>query len=273
MALSLKYIRKIHYKGQRKKIKELWFDIDDWIKNPYSCFKARYFIETSSIIAFILQYTKITPNFVTLIFALAGALSGILLASNNQDLIFIGLVLLFTKSSLDWADGLLARIKKKTSELGSLLDDWGGLVGSYSYLCGLGIYLYNKTNEEHFIILAILIIAIKAIDLKNYAYHFTTYQIMKFNKKRKNCKKNNIKNKNTYGVSSNLILIKNFFQNFLDERSRNIDLICLLILIDTFFMKVFIIEYLYYLIFLNNFVLFCGGFYIMYFKNFISKIK
>lgn len=272
MILSLKYIRKINYLGHRKRIKDyINVDTNNWYKNPYTAFKARFYSETSSVIVFILQYTKITPNFLTLIYAFLGAISGIFLASNNQKLIFISLIILFTKGSLDWADGLLARIKKRKSELGDLLDNWAGLVGIYSYLCGFGIYLYNKNGEENFILLVIIIILIKSLDLKNYAYQYYTYKL--FHKDKKKLISRAKKNKNKYGVSNNLIFIKLFFENFLDERSRTVDFICLLILIDAFFINIIFLNYLYYLIFLRAFILFCGGFYITYFKNFFGKIK
>tara|TARA_Y100000590_G_scaffold470657_1_gene667470 strand:+ start:10857 stop:11666 length:810 start_codon:yes stop_codon:yes gene_type:complete len=269
MILNLKSLRKIHYKQQRKIGKEYGVDINDWGKNPYTCIKSIYLIETSAIIVFLLQYTKITPNFLSLFYALLGVTSGVFLASNNDILILISLLLLFSKSSFDWADGLLARIKKKTSELGSLLDDWGGLVGSYSYLCGFGIYLYNQDKGEHFIIITFLIILIKSIDFKNYAYQRYMYRIINEDKKKDFIKKNNKKNK--YGVSNSLLKLKIFFQNFLDERSRSIDLICLLIFIDNFYVNLIILDYIYYLIFFNTFMLFCGGFYITYFKNFMKK--
>ena len=68
---------------------------------------------------------------------------------------------------------------KKTSNLGFLLDNWGALIGSYSYLLGLGFYTYNKNNEIIFIFLGFLIIFIKAIDLRNYAYHLAMYYVFK----------------------------------------------------------------------------------------------
>ena len=271
MSVTLKHIRKTHYRGQRKKMKQFWFDMDDWLRNPYSCFKARFYIETSAIIVFFVQYTKITPNLLTFICTFLGILSGIFLASNNQNLIFISLLILFSKNSIDWADGLLARVKKQTSTLGAMLDDWAALVSSYSYLIGLGIYLYHKSGDEFFIILTFFIIIIKAIDIKDFAYHYSMYEIV--NSKKKFSKSNNVKKNNKYGVSNNLILLKNFFQNFLDERSRTVDLICLLIFIDTFYIRIEIIEYIYYLIFLKYFVIFSGGFYITYFKNFLPKLK
>ena len=152
-----------------------------------------------------------------------------------------------------------------------MLDDWAALVSSYSYLIGLGIYLYHKSGDEFFIILTFFIIIIKAIDIKDYAYQYSMHEIV--NSKKKIFKSNNVKKNNKYEVSNNLILLKNFFQNFLDERSRTVDLICLLIFIDTFYIRIEIIEYIYYLIFLKYFVIFSGGFYITYFKNFLPKLK
>ena len=266
---SLSEIRKIHYSGQRKKKTLTWY-MDDWYNSPYSALKSRYYIETSSIIVFILQHTRITPNFLTLIYVFFGAISGLFLASNNDNLILVGLFLLFSKGSIDWGDGLLARIKKQTSHLGDLLDNWGALVGSYSYLCGFGIYLFNKSGEEHFVIFAIIIILMRALDIKNYAYQLSMYNLFYSNKKRMTFI-GNAKKKDKYKVSRQLNLLKYFFQNFLDERSRTIDFICLLIFIDIFFIDVFLLIYIYYLIFIKTAALFCGSFYLTYFKNFFYK--
>ena len=268
----------MHYKEQDIKIASLIgaFDMHDWAKYPYSCFKMRFNTELSVIITFISQYTPITPNFLTFMFAFLGLLSGIFLASDINILIFISLLMQFSKGAFDWADGLLARIKKRTSELGDLLDHYAAQVGIYSFLCGFGIYLYNETDQEHFVILAILIVLIKALDLKNYAYELSMYKFLHSQKKRKLIKKINYGKKNInnkYGVSKNLVLFKNFFQNFLDDRSRTVDLICMLIFIDTFYINITLLNYIYYGIFFRTLVLYCGGFYIIYFKNFSNKIK
>ena len=171
MTFSLKFIRKKHYNRQRKNLKENFgLDMDDWFKNPYSCLKARLYMEAASILVFIVQNTKVTPNFLSLIYVFLGATGGIFLASNNQNLILISLIVFFSKDLFDWSDGLLARLTKQTSELGGLLDNWGAQVGTYSFLCGFGIYLYNKNGEEYFAVLAIIIVLIKSLDLKKYAY-------------------------------------------------------------------------------------------------------
>ena len=271
MILSLKYIRKFNFLNHKKRIKDyINVDISNWCKNPYTFFKSRYYSEISSILVFFLQYTKITPNFLTLTYVFLGLLTGVFLASNNQTLILISLAILFSKNALDWADGLLARFKKKESRLGELLDNWAGHVITNSYLCGLGIYLYNKNEEIHFIFLVIIILLLKMLDLKDYAYHFSMYKIIRSKDKKKIIKS---VSKNKYGTSKYLFPIKVFLQNFLDERSRTIDFICLLIIIDIFYINVTLLNYIYYLITLRAFALFCGGFYITYFKNFLGKMK
>ena len=249
--------------------------MDDWYNSPYSALKSRFYIEVSSIIVFILQNTKITPNFLTLTYAFLGAIGGIFLASNNEDLIFLSLIIFFSKNTLDWADGLLARITKKTSELGALLDNWGAQIGTFSFLCGFGINLYHKNGEEYFAVLAIIIILIKSLDLKKFAYENTMYQI--FNSKKKviikNIRNTIKRNKDKYGLTNNFNFLKNFIIHSLDERSRLIDFICLLIFIDTFYMSLELLNYIYYLIFIRYFILFCGSFYITYYKNFLGKFK
>ena len=108
------------------------------------------------------------------------------------------------------------------------------------------------------------------LDLKDYAYHFSMYKILRSKGNKKIIKG---VGKNKYGTSKYLFLAKKFLQNFLDERSRTIDFICLLIFIDTFYTNVVLLNYIYYLIAFRAFALFCGGFYITYFKNFLEKMK
>ena len=116
MTFSLKFIRKNDYNKKRKTlIKDFDLDIDDWFKNPYTCLKIRLYKVGAEILVFIVQHTKVTPNFLSLTYAFLGAIGGIFLASNNQSLILISLILFFYKGLLEWADGLLARLKKQTS--------------------------------------------------------------------------------------------------------------------------------------------------------------
>ena len=144
-------IRDMHWRRQKKVLKEDFnINLDT---SPYTYFKTIIYIELSAILVFFLQKTFLTPNFITLIYALLGVCGGILIGSAQSELVIGGVLIFFFKSVIDWSDGLLARIRKKTSELGSLLDGWAGFVGYYSFIIGLGLYLYNTTNENHFLYL------------------------------------------------------------------------------------------------------------------------
>lgn len=272
--LSLKKIRDIHYKGQTIKLRSMGIEMNDFLKNPYTYFKSRFYIETSALMVYFLQFTNISPNFITFFYSFLSLSVLFLLSSNNDSLILLSVILLFSKGTLDWADGLLARIQKKTSNLGFLLDNWGALIGSYSYLLGLGFYTYNKNNEIIFIFLGFLIIFIKAIDLRNYAYHLAMYYVFKEKNKKGFLKKLNLDKHSSEKKSKNkssIIFLKNFIQNFLDERSRSIDLICLIILIDTFYYPSDLIKYIYFFIILKNFIIFVAGIYYVIYKEYIFK--
>ncbi len=151
--LTYRKIRDRHYKEENIRMKtEGGTDLNKWYVQPYSFLKAIFYIECGSFLVYLLQYTSVTPNFLTINYILLGFLGGIFLSIDNSSLILIATIIFFSKSILDWSDGLLARIKKKTSELGSLLDSWGGLVGDYSFISGLGVYLFNKYQSIHFYI-------------------------------------------------------------------------------------------------------------------------
>ncbi len=271
---SLRKIRTIHYREQTTKLKTMGTDINNIFQNPYSYFKSRYYIEVSAILVFFLQHTKVTPNFITIIYSLLSFSILFLLSSNNNYLILFAIILLFTKGVLDWADGLLARIQKKTSNLGFVLDNWAALISTHAYTLGLAVYLYNKDNELIFIILGVSILFIKALDLRNYTYHLAMYSLFKEKDKKSFLKKLNfnkhfkLKNKKK---SSSLDIFKIFIQNFLDDRSRSVDLICFIIFIDIFYYSSDLLKYLYYLIFLKNIIIFMGGIHLVIKKEFIFK--
>ena len=269
-------IRKFSYKTERKVLKSMNINIDDWLYSPYSTFKIRFYIEGSCLLAFLLQHTGIKPNWITFLYAILGIAGGVLLSTGQENLIMVGVIILFSKIIVDGTDGLLARIKKKTSNLGALLDSWAGLIGEYSFLVGFGMYLFNATQEIHYVYLIILMVLAKSLDLRDYVYHYLMYTIYKDNKDnkfiqkiRKKGKKINNENQN---ISGNLIFLKNFFQNFLDYRGRTVDLIGLLIIIELNFDKIIITNFIYYLFFVKVIALSFGGFYLVYYKDFAKRV-
>ena len=238
------------------------------------CLKVRFFIELSALFVLFLQYTPIKPNLLSVLYAVSGIVGALLLGSTEENLIIAGIIIFFLYGIFDWMDGLLARVTKKMSTLGSVLDPWSGYVGSFSFLIGLGLYLFNATQEIHFIYLMILIITIRAIDLKDYSYHYLMYKFYKNFKsqKKKNRKKSKLE-KNMHNLPKILIYLKNFFQSFLDERARTYDTIGLIILFELMYDKILLTDIIYYLFLVRVLAIFVGGFYIVFFKGLTEKIE
>ena len=128
----------MNYKHRRDEEDEFYVDIDNWFKSPYSSLKARYYIEVSSIIVFLLQSSKITPNQLSIFYGFLGLFSGFLLCLKNDVMIYLGLILFVLKGVVDWSDGLLARVTNKTSGIGHVIDTWGSHIGYYSLIFGIG---------------------------------------------------------------------------------------------------------------------------------------
>ena len=115
---TIKNLRKQQYGYHKEKFPYLF----DFIRNPYSFIKARFYMESSAVLVYLLLKTNIKPNTVTVIYGLAGIATGILLAIPNNYTICIALSIAFAKGILDWSDGHLARITGQTSLTGHLLD-------------------------------------------------------------------------------------------------------------------------------------------------------
>tara|TARA_Y100000591_G_C21801847_1_gene682497 strand:- start:301 stop:1134 length:834 start_codon:yes stop_codon:yes gene_type:complete len=275
--MKIKYsrLRKLHWSDQKKILKNKFnINISEFISQPYSFFKTVLYIELSSILVFFIQNTIITPNALSISYAILGLLSGVFLATNNENFILAGLIIIFLKGIVDWSDGLLARISKKTSFLGSILDEWGGLIGAYSFIFGFGFYLYNIDNERVFIFLTIFILVLRSLDLKNFFYFTTTYKL--YNNeihKIEHKKLSNKKKEKKYNVEKFIYYIKVIFQNFLDDRARSIDFICFLIFLDIFYIEITFLKYIFFVLAFKYAVLFIGSFYLIYFKDYIKRLN
>ena len=90
-----------------------------------------------------------------------GIIAGVFLITNNNTLMIIGLIIFVLKGSIDWTDGLIARMKNITSSVGHILDTWGSHIGSLSFVTSIGIYCYNLTNDKIYLFLIILILLLK----------------------------------------------------------------------------------------------------------------
>ena len=258
-------LRQKSYDDRRSDHEKTLFDIDTWKKNPYSCFKSRIYIELSSIFAYLLQFTFITPNHISIIYGLSGAIAGVLLVTNNNTLMIVGLIIFFLKGSLDWTDGLIARIKNQTSSVGHILDTWGSHIGNISLITSIGIYCFNLTNNSIYLFLTILILFLKIIDFKFFAYHQLFYEVLN---KKINLKTNIDTEKNILKKESFLIL---FFKNFMDDRSRTVDPICFLIFLEIFYNINYFSQIIFGFYFIKSVIIFFGVFYAFYLKGRLEK--
>ncbi len=256
---SYKEIRSINYKHRRDEEDDFYVDIDNWFKSPYSSIKARYYIEGSSLIVFLLQNTKITPNQLSIFYGILGLLSGFLLCFKNDNMIFLGLIIFVLKGVVDWSDGLLARVTKKASNIGHIIDTWGSYIGYYSLIFGLGFICFNTTNDPIYLIVTLLIFLISLIDFKLFSYHQLFYEVL--NKKIiLKSQQEEILNPEKKINNSILKSSKIFLSNFLDDRARTLDLICLIVFLEVIFEAFLFTKIILFLFLLKKLLVFFGNF-------------
>lgn len=248
--MNYKAIRKFSYSTEEKVLAAPPhnFNMNNWLSSPYTCFKVRFYIELSSILVYLLQFTKIKPNHISYLYALSGLVGGICLASNNRNFIILGIIIFFSKVVLDGADGLLARVKYKPTKFGALLDQWAGLVGEYGFIFGLGLYLYNFSGNVLYVYLMTSILVLKSIDFKNYIYNRILFKKKQLNKSVKN------KNKDNKFFS----FLKKFVRNGFNYQGKTVDLILLIMLIELIQKKLILSQIFLYIYFLRGLIIFFG---------------
>ncbi len=259
-------LRNQNYEYRANRDSDFEFDIYDWKSNPYSCFKARIYVELSTLFAFFLQFTKLTANHISLFYCISGVIAGLLLSSNIDSLMITGLVIFFLKNSLDWTDGFIAKINNQRSALGHILDTWGSHIGEISLITSIGIYSYNLSNNNIYLIITISILFLKVIDFKIYSFHQLFYELLN--------KENNIEIKNDIDEDikkkkDTLLVI--FVKNFMDNRARTTDPVCLLIFLEIVYNLNYFSKIIFWLYFLKAFMLFFGIFYVYYFRDKLKK--
>ena len=224
------YRQQVEYNYQQSKY------IKQFFRYPYSYVKARYYMFFAALLVWFLQRTRIEPNSVTKFYIALGIVSAILLASGNTILILIGLFLVFSKGVVDWADGHLARLKKKQSLSGHILDVFGARVHSIAFFTALGFYQFQLHDEIWFLYLVCAYPISYALLMKRfqYKYLFEHLQHSADQIRRQNDKHDSTEPESGASSNTTLRLLKSAAINILDDRSRSIDLICLLIFCDQF---------------------------------------
>jgi len=270
---TIKEARKYQYNYHSEKFPY----VDDWKRNPYTFLKARFYMEASAILVYLLLKTKIKPNTVTIVYGLAGILGGILLSIPLKVTIMLALFIFFAKGILDWSDGHLARVTGQTSITGHVLDSYGALLNDLGLQMGLGFYVAFRTGSHVFYYLIPLIPFFFAAKLKTFSEIILFTELLK-KKFLKDSLQKNADVGTTHTTSENtkdnvLGKHKKYYENFsavLDARARNVDIICLLILIEMF-SSVSITWIIFIAFVIKGFISFVGGYYITIKKGWVEK--
>ena len=198
-------------------------------KEFYSKIKLKYL--TLSLSSLIIQFSlkrNIQPNSITFTYIFLLLLSFIFIISQNNFLIFSGLLIIFLNNCLDFADGHLARKVGKTSIKGHILDVWSGYLKVIIFQITLFIFLFNVTTNIYFLFFAIIFLLLKSADIKFFA---------KANiDQKENQKKNDINEiKKKYFFKNSFLpkILKNFIKIiYYDGRSKYTDFVLLVYLIS-----------------------------------------
>lgn len=270
---TIKEARKYQYNYHSEKFPY----VDDWKRNPYTFLKARFYMEASAILVYLLLKTKIKPNAVTIIYGLAGIVGGVLLSIPVNVTIILALFIFFTKGILDWSDGHLARVTGQTSVTGHVLDVYGALLNDLGFQMGLGFYVAFKTGSHAFYYLIPLIPFFLAAKLKTFSeiVLFTELSKKKFleDRMQRYADVGTIHTTSENTKTNVLGKYKKYYEYFsaiLDARARNVDFICLLILIEMF-SSVSITWIIFIAFVIKGFISFVGGYYITIKKGWVEK--
>ena len=256
-----KKIRTLSYNNEKKVLKTYDIDINDWWSKPYTCFKIRFYIELSSLFVYFLQFTKIKPNQISYVYAGSSIFGALCLSLENYYFILLGIFLFFFKIVIDGTDGLLARVKYKPTNLGEIIDTWGGFVAEISFMIGLGFYIFNITSDQLYLYLLTITISIKAIDLKKYV--FLHIGASKYNEsyllKEKSINKIKLKkSKNKFLNFSKKLILDGFNYN-----AKSMDLVLFGILIELIYKKLIFTHYFFYLYIIRGVIIFFANFYLV----------
>ena len=223
------------YKDIRKNIYSIQFERWKNILNinaPYSLIKGIYYIETASLFLFLTQKIIKSPNFVTVLYILTGVLGAFLvILSPNNYFFYLGLFMIFTKGTFDWADGALARRLNKTSFLGHALDVYGANMCDAAFRVAFVFYTMNYYPDFMFLfpLVAFVLLITKFNTFSDFLYYKNFRDNCTTQDKKKNNFEENLRQGKKMKKITNLYYI---YTSFLDARARSTDFLILILLID-----------------------------------------
>ncbi|MFA5068963.1 MAG: CDP-alcohol phosphatidyltransferase family protein [Candidatus Omnitrophota bacterium] len=243
-------------------------------KTPYSCLKARFYMQASAWLVYVLQRTSVTPNMLTVLYCLLGLAGGLLLGMATRVSVLLAVFIFFTKGILDWSDGHLARLTNRLSCQGAMLDGYGAVLGAMGLQIGLGFYVAHRSSCVMYYYLIPLLPLFFLGKFHNYALAelFKTCLNKKALTKYARQDNENRTDLQNYAnvLSPALLRARDVINNFLDNRARTVDLVCLLLVIETF--TAVSVTWIVFLGFLTReFLLFWSSFYIVWRSQWIDN--
>jgi len=240
-----------------------WADLIN-IRSPYTLVKAVYYIETASLFLYTTQKIIKSPNFVTFLYMTVGVIGAFLLNSKDANLFFLGVFMVFTKGTFDWADGPLARRLSKTSFLGHALDVYGAYITDMAFRISFVYYVLGYYPDLMFLfpIIAFVLLIGKLNSLADILYYQKSAESISNKDKtgRDNKLEEGLKNpKNAAGI----VKWYHRYEAILDARARSIDFLLLVLLVDFVFdydLSILLL-FLAFLIVLRSVVMYAAGAY------------
>jgi hypothetical protein len=132
-----------------------------------------FFRPLGSILARLAESVRLTPIQVTIIGALVGAAGGALLFDERLGLVAFGL--LIVHGIIDSADGQLARMTGRTTELGKVLDGGAGYVTHGAIYVAIAAGMLNRGGDALVVIWMVLAAVATVVHAQMYDYHRTAY--------------------------------------------------------------------------------------------------
>ncbi|MGB2601657.1 MAG: CDP-alcohol phosphatidyltransferase family protein, partial [Candidatus Omnitrophota bacterium] len=201
----------------------------------------------------------------------------ILLAIPAKAAILTAVFIFFFKAIFDWCDGPLARITNRISSTGDILDCYGAILGAMGLEIGLGFYVAHKSGWLGWYYLIPLIPLFFFGKLHSFAFyiiyrnHITPRNIEEHLARRAtdNVVGSGEGSKKSV-LNERLEKVRQFANNFLDHRSRTIDFICLLLLIETF-TSIFVTWIIFLGFVVKEFLLFTASFYVVVKRGWVER--
>jgi phosphatidylglycerophosphate synthase len=119
--------------------------------------------------------TSITPVQITIAFTVVGLAAAVLVAANRW--LPVAGVLLLLKSTLDAADGSLARARKRPSRVGRFLDSVCDFVVMIAIFAGLGFAEWTRTGRVGACAVSLLAWLCASLQCSVFSYYYVRYRI------------------------------------------------------------------------------------------------